>query len=64
MTAEEKNLIKMKHKLGRLKIILERFELAVIDEDVYQMSNQLTDMAKEIKNEYRGMEITKNDKNN
>ena len=56
---ETKNqMIKMKYKLGRLKIILERFELSVIDEDEYGMMNNLYDLSKEIKNTYEGMEDT------
>lgn len=56
----EKHMIKMQHKAHRLRVILERFDLSVIDENVYDMANNLNDMQVEIANTYDGMEVALN----
>ena len=61
MTEQEKHLIKMKHKLHRLKIILERFAVGVIDENEYTMANELYLLKQEIENTYEGMEFGNED---
>ena len=57
MTEQEKYFAKMKHKAGMLKVRLERLELAIIDKNEYNISNELWLMKREIENNYDGMEI-------
>lgn len=57
MTEKEKHLAKMRHKAYKLKTILDRFVIGVIDENEYTMANELYFLKLEIENTYEGMEI-------
>ena len=56
MTEHEKIMVRMRHKLQCLKKQMEFLEVAVIDEDIYKISNLLYELKVEIEKQYNVVE--------
>lgn len=52
LTRHQRQMQQMRHKLNKLKMAMSRLEVAIIDEDVEVIANELTNMVIEIESIY------------